>query len=138
METIAADLLVALASGTAGAAGQHAWTSLRDLVRRRTAPEAAPDAPDAPEDVPSGEEEFAALEERAESEERARALARALALRAAHDDAFRADLAAWRSTAGEAVAGTGAGDVHNEITGGTQGTVVMGRDFHGPITFNQP
>ncbi|MEU3556108.1 hypothetical protein [Streptomyces fragilis] len=135
MEAIAADLLVALASGTAGAAGQQAWTSLRDLVRRRSEPELAPDAP---EGIPSGEEELAALDERAESVERARALARVLGLRAAYDDAFRADLAAWRSAAEETVVRTGEGDVHNRITGGTQSTVVMGRDFHGPITFNQP
>ncbi|HEX5566692.1 MAG TPA: hypothetical protein VFY14_07145 [Streptomyces sp.] len=135
MEAIAADLLMALAGGTAGAAGQQAWTSLRGLVRRRTAPDAVSGEPG---EVPSGEEEFAALEERAESAERARALARALASRAAYDDAFREDLAAWLGAAEDAVAGTGAGDVHNRITGGTQGTVVMGRDFHGPVTFGRP
>ncbi|MFE9311618.1 hypothetical protein ACIQCF_27130 [Streptomyces sp. NPDC088353] len=135
MEAIAAELLMALAGGTAGAAGQQAWASLRGLVRRRTAPEAVPDMPG---ELPSGEEEFAALDEQAESAERARALARVLALRAMYDDAFRADLAAWRGAAEDAAARTGAGDVHNRITGGTPGTVVMGRDFHSPITFNQP
>ncbi|WP_217145676.1 hypothetical protein [Streptomyces sp. AC627_RSS907] len=135
MEVIAADLLMALAGGTAGAAGQQAWMALRDLVRRRGSRDAMPGAP---EDVPSGEVEFASLAEQAGSAERARALARVLALRASYDDAFREDLAAWRGTAEDTVARTAAGDVDNRITGGRQGTVIMGRDFHGPITFNEP
>ncbi|MDT0615906.1 hypothetical protein [Streptomyces lancefieldiae] len=134
MDAIAADLLMALAGGTAGAAGQQAWTSLRDLVRRRT----IPDTVRAPEEIPSGEDEFAALDEQAESVERARALARVLALRATYDDAFREDLAAWRSAAEDTAVRTGAGDVDNRITGGRQGAVIMGRDFHSPVTFNQP
>jgi hypothetical protein len=104
-------------------------------VRRRTAPDTAPDAP---EEIPSGEAELAGLDEQAESAERARALARVLALRATYDDVFREDLAAWRSAAEDAAARAGAGDVDNRITGGRQGTVIMGRDFHSPITFNQP
>ncbi|MEU7379210.1 MULTISPECIES: hypothetical protein [unclassified Streptomyces] len=84
------------------------------------------------------EAEFAALEEQAESAERARALARVPALRTMYDGAFRADLTAWRGAAEDAATRTGAGDVHNRITGGTQSTVVMGRDFHSPVTFNQP
>ncbi|OKJ64200.1 hypothetical protein [Streptomyces sp. CB02261] len=135
MEVITAELLTALASGTAGAAGQQAWMSLRDLVRRRTA---ADRMTGAPEELPSGEEELVALGEQAESTERARALARVLALRATYDEAFRDALAAWRSTAEDAAARTGAGDVDNRVTGGRQGTVIMGRDFHSPITFNQP
>ncbi|WP_411072454.1 hypothetical protein [Streptomyces sp. cmx-4-25] len=134
MEVITAELLTALASGAAGMAGQQAWMSLRDLVRRRTEPDGVPGAP---EEVPSGEEELVALDERAESMERARALARVLTLRATYDNAFRDGLTAWRSTAEDAAARTGAGDVDNRITGGRQDTVVMGRDFHGPITFNR-
>lgn len=45
MEAIAGELLMALASGTAGAAGQQAWMSLRDLVRRPTAPDTGPEGP---------------------------------------------------------------------------------------------
>ncbi|SNT46032.1 hypothetical protein [Actinacidiphila glaucinigra] len=135
MEAIAGELLMALAGGTAGAAGQQAWMSLRDLVRRPTAPDTGPEGPG---EIPSGEEEFAALDEEAESAERAQALARALALRATYDDAFREHFAAWRSAAQDTVARPGGGNVDNSVTGGRQGTVIMGRDFHGPITFNQP
>ncbi|MET9880804.1 hypothetical protein ABZZ36_40320 [Actinacidiphila glaucinigra] len=129
MEAIAGELLMALAGGTAGAAGQQAWMSLRDLVRRPTAPGTGPEGPG---EIPSGREEFAALDEEAESAERA------LALRATYDDAFREHFAAWRRAAEGNVARTGGGNVDNSITGGRQGTVIMGRDFHGPITFNQP
>lgn len=87
---------------------------------------------------PSGQEEFAALDEEAESAERAQALARALALRVTYDDAFREHFAAWRSAAEDTVARSGEGNVDNSVTGGRQGTVIMGRDFHGPITLNQP
>ncbi|WP_431964794.1 hypothetical protein [Actinacidiphila sp. bgisy160] len=139
MEAIAADLLMALASGTAGAAGQQAWTSLRDLVRRRTTADAGREAPGEVQEVPSGEEEFTALDEDAGSVERARALARALALRATYDDTFRERFAAWRGAAEDAAAArTGSGNTDNSVTGGRQGTVIMGRDFHGPITFNRP
>ncbi|MDX3214057.1 hypothetical protein PV318_00590 [Streptomyces sp. ME02-6991-2B] len=138
MEAIAAELLMSLASGTAGAAGQQAWTSLRDLVRRRTAADAGREAPGEVQEIPSGEEEFTALDEEAGSVERARALARALALRARYDDAFREHFAAWRGAAEDAAARTGSGNTDNSITGGRQDTVIMGRDFHGPITFNRP
>ncbi|WP_328431887.1 hypothetical protein OHB10_21895 [Streptomyces sp. NBC_01597] len=123
MEPIAPELLMALAGGTAGAAGQQIWTSLRDLVRRRPAA-----------GEPHGESELAALAEAADSAERARLLAAALVLRAEHDTAFAQALAEWRRKA-EPLVGpwTGAGDVHNEISGGTQETVIMTRDIHGSI-----
>ncbi len=60
-----------------------------------------------------------------------------LAERARQDPAFARALETWRHRA-EAwdQARTGAGDVHNEISGGTfQGPVVQARDINGPLTF---
>ncbi|MET9954358.1 hypothetical protein ABZ135_22815 [Streptomyces sp. NPDC006339] len=56
----------------------------------------------------------------------------------APEETFREEPAGWRSTAEEAAARTGAGDVDNRVTGGRRDTVVMGRDFDGPITFHRP
>jgi hypothetical protein len=121
----APELLMALAGGTAGAAGEQIWMSLRNLVRRR------------PSDAEAyGEGELTALDQAADSTERATELAEALALRARQDPAFAEALAAWRREA-EALEGTrtGAGDVRNVVSGGTQGTVVQARDVHGSINF---
>ncbi|MEV0219252.1 hypothetical protein [Streptomyces sp. NPDC050704] len=126
MDPIAPELLMALAGGTAGAAGQQIWASLRDLVRRR---------PTVGE--PRGEGELASLTEAADSPTRARELTDVLALRAQQDPAFAQALDTWRREA-EALDGTstGAGDVHNEISGGTiQGAVVQARDINGPLHF---
>lgn len=126
MDQIAPELLMALAGGTAGAAGQQIWTSLRDLVRRRPQNE-----------DPVGDGELAALAQASDDEWRARQLSEVLALRARQDPAFAQALAAWRQEA-EALAptGVGSGDVHNEISGGTvHGNVVLARDIHGSIHF---
>jgi hypothetical protein len=115
MDQIAPELLMALAGGTAGAAGQQIWASLRDLVSRRPSGQS-----------PEGEAELTALGTAADD-----------AQRAGQDPAFAQALATWRRQA-EAwdEARTGAGDVHNEITGGTfQGPVVQARDINGPLTF---
>ncbi|MFB7916155.1 hypothetical protein [Streptomyces sp. NPDC056061] len=122
MDPIAPELLMALAGGTAGAAGEQMWTTLRNLVRRRSS------------DREPHDDEFTALAGAADSAERATALAEALALRARQDPAFAEALAAWRREA-EALEGTrtGAGDVSNAVSGGTQGTVVQARDVHGSI-----
>ncbi|MFF5844018.1 hypothetical protein ACIP4T_26935 [Streptomyces massasporeus] len=118
MEHIAPELLMALAGGTAGAAGQQIWASLRGLVRRR--PEGA---------EVSGEAELAALDEASDDGDRARKLAEVLMLRAQQDPAFARALDAWRREA-EALDAkrTGAGDVHSEISGG---------DFHGPVVVSR-
>ncbi|MFB7500531.1 hypothetical protein ACFC09_38630 [Streptomyces sp. NPDC056161] len=120
---IAPELLMALASGTAGAAGEQIWTSLRNLVRRRLSDQA-----------PYDEGELTALAEAPDSTERATELAEALALRARQDPAFAEALAVWRREA-EALEGTrtGAGDVRNVVSGGTQSTVIQTRDVHGSI-----
>ncbi|CAL9620622.1 hypothetical protein [Streptomyces sp. enrichment culture] len=139
MVPIAPELLMALAGGTAGAAGEQIWTSLRNLVGRRSPtgephgePQGEPDQE--PQQEPQGERELTALVQVADSTERARELAEALALRARQDPAFAEALAAWRREA-DALEGTrsGAGDVHNTVSGGTQGTVIMARDVHGSI-----
>ncbi|MER6070853.1 hypothetical protein ACFYZB_28695 [Streptomyces sp. NPDC001852] len=124
MDLIAPELLMALASGTAGAAGEQIWTSLRDLVRRwRSGAEQSGD-----------QRELTALAEAPDNPERAAELAEVLARRARQDPAFAQALAAWRREA-EALEGTrtGTGDVHNTISGGTQNTVVQARDVHGSI-----
>lgn len=126
MDQIAPELLMALAGGTAGAAGQQVWASLRDLVRRRPAGQG-----------PSGEDELTGLDTASDDAERARELAGVLAERARQDPAFAQALESWRRRAEEwHDARTGAGDVRNEISGGTfQGPVVMARDINGPLTF---
>ncbi|MET9951168.1 hypothetical protein ABZ135_06395 [Streptomyces sp. NPDC006339] len=120
MEPITAELLVALASGTAGAAGQQIWTSLRDLVTRRG--------------PRPGEGEAAMTAEPPRTEERAAQLAALLNERARQDPDFATALETWRRQANAEVTAR-SGDVTNEISGGTQGTVIQGRDFHGDITF---
>ncbi|KUO16915.1 hypothetical protein AQJ91_33385 [Streptomyces dysideae] len=125
MEPITAGLLVALASGTAGAAGQQIWASLRDLVARRRRGEAAGD---------EGELEVPAEPPR--SEERAHQLAEVLNERAEQDPDFARALDIWRRRASaEAGIRTGPGEVRNVISGGTQSTVVQARDINGPLTF---
>ncbi|MFJ8106588.1 hypothetical protein [Streptomyces sp. NPDC096132] len=119
MDPIAPELLMALAGGTAGAAGEQIWASLRNLVGRRSS------------DGEPYEGELTALAEAADSSERAAELAEALALRARQDPAFAEALAAWRREA-EALerTSTGAGDVNNSVSGGTHGTVFQARDVH--------
>ncbi|CAL9580040.1 hypothetical protein [Streptomyces sp. enrichment culture] len=121
MEPITAGLLVALASGTAGAAGEQIWASLRELVTRRGGPSGA-EEPQVPAVPPS-------------SEERAGRLAALLNERAAQDADFAAALEIWRRRADAEVTAAGTGDVTNSITGGRQQTVIQGRDFHGDFTF---
>ncbi|WP_052869421.1 hypothetical protein [Streptomyces niger] len=127
MEPIAPALLMALAGGTAGAAGQQLWYSLRDLIRRR---------PTGSE--PHGEDELTALDETSEDTQRAQELSQTLALRAQQDPAFAQALQAWRRQA-EALPAirTGSGDVHNQIPGTVYGTVVQARDINGPLNFGR-
>ncbi|MFD7325187.1 hypothetical protein ACFV9D_29520 [Streptomyces sp. NPDC059875] len=118
---MAAELLMALASGTAGAAGQSLWERLRALVRR---------------EAPASEGELAALDEDAGDDRRARELADALALRAAQDPAFAQALTLWREEAERLHSAGGGGDTHQEISGGTQKNVVIARDVHGSINLS--
>ncbi|MFT2016198.1 hypothetical protein ACMA1D_10200 [Streptomyces sp. 796.1] len=130
MDPISVEILIAMASGAAGAAGQRAWEALHTLVRRR--PESGTSDP-----VPAtGEDELAALTAAPEDAQRARALLQALHQRAADDPQFRLSLAQWTQQA--QAAQTGDGDTSNTVSGGEQhGPVLQGRDFNG-LTFNGP
>ncbi|WAZ23089.1 hypothetical protein STRCI_004406 [Streptomyces cinnabarinus] len=126
---IAPELLMALAAGTAGAAGQQIWESLKGLLRRR--PQGA---------APSGEAELEALGRSADDADRARELANVLALRAVQDPAFAQALESWRqkAEAWDAARPTGSGGVHNEISGGDfKGPVIQARDINGPLNFGR-
>lgn len=131
MDPIAPTLFMALAGGTAGAAGQQLWTSLRDLVRR----------PFAHQEAPGGEGELETFlgtpENSAERDRRARELAEVLTLRARQDPDFAKALTIWQRDAEQATGPrTGTGDVHNENSGGTvHGNLLQARDINGPITF---
>ncbi|MEU5578702.1 hypothetical protein ABZ791_21660 [Streptomyces huasconensis] len=134
MDPITAAALAALAGGLGGEAGRQAWQGLTALVRRpfgRAAAEGTEDG-GAPQ-VGSGELEVAALAENPGDPVRAQALATALGVRAALDGEFRRHLEEWWQ---RAQAGSGGGNVHNSISGGTQnGPVLQGRDFSS-LTFN--
>jgi hypothetical protein len=127
VDLIAPELLMALAGGTAGAAGEQIWMSLRNLVRRRPA-----------DGEPQGEGELVALADAADDAERAAELARTLSLRAQQDPAFAEALAAWRREA-EALEGTrtGTGNVGNTVSGGRQDTVIQMRDMHGDMNIGR-
>ncbi|GAA2891439.1 hypothetical protein GCM10010524_24760 [Streptomyces mexicanus] len=125
---IAPELLMTLAGGTASAAGQQIWTSLRDLVRRRTAGSRGEDA------APGGEDQWRALDAARDDARRARELAEVLALGARQDPAFAQALEDWRRQA-EAAREGATGDVHNTVSGGTQTNVLQARDIHGSVNF---
>ncbi|MET9777840.1 hypothetical protein ABZ023_26900 [Streptomyces sp. NPDC006367] len=128
---MAADLLMALASGTAGAAGQNLWERLRTLAQRP--PARQPDAAQA-DGEPAVDELAVALDEDASDEQRAARLAEGLALRARQDPAFAEALTLWRREAEQLSAvAAGKGTQHQEISGGTQHNVVFTRDVHGSV-----
>ncbi|MER5784956.1 hypothetical protein ABT104_25075 [Streptomyces mobaraensis] len=129
MDQIAPELLMALAGGTAGAAGKQAWETLRNLVVRWR-PGGEPEEPGEPGAL-------TALDEAPDDAERAAELAVVLARRARQDPAFAQALADWRREA-EALEGTrtGSGDVHNSISDSTVTTAVQARDLNGPLTIN--
>ncbi|MET9149765.1 hypothetical protein ABZX82_00580 [Streptomyces griseoflavus] len=129
MDPISAALLVALVSGAGGAAGTQAWAALGELVRRPF------QRADRTEPVPALRE-LEALEGSPRDTGRAQALAEVLQRRAAHDPDFARSLAAWLEEA-KAVS-TGSGDVHNTVSGGSQGNVLQVRDLHGSVTFGIP
>ncbi|MEV8021365.1 hypothetical protein AB0O76_34555 [Streptomyces sp. NPDC086554] len=66
--------------------------------------------------------------------DRAWALAVALAERALAEPNFEESLRTWHDT----VKALHTGDVHNTVSGGSQGAVIQGRDFSGPVTFGSP
>ncbi|MEU8651041.1 hypothetical protein [Streptomyces sp. NPDC048737] len=119
-------------SGAGGAAGTQAWTALGRLVRQ----------PFRRADQTLDEEPTPALRELEDFEAgpqdagRARTLADALERRAAHDPDFARALRPWLDTARAAAAE--AGDVHNTVSGGSQGNVLQLRDLHGSVSFGSP
>ncbi|MGI5401781.1 hypothetical protein ACQEVG_20515 [Streptomyces sp. CA-135486] len=120
MDPVSVALLGALAGGFGGEAGKRAWNSLTTLVRR----------PFANRSVSSGEPELTALAQAPGEVERAHALSTVLAVRSALDPDFGSALSSWAEQA--RLVQTGEGDVHNEISGGTQhAPVLQGRDFSG-------
>jgi hypothetical protein len=128
-------VLVAIAGGAGTELAAQLWAGVSALVRRpfrRHAP-AGGGAAAVPAPLPPGDAELAALEQAPADEGRAVALAEVLVARAGSDAEFRQALQAWWEQAGRIR--TGAGDVTNRISGGTQhGPVLQGRDFTG-ITF---
>ncbi|WP_328954263.1 hypothetical protein [Kitasatospora purpeofusca] len=118
MDPVAVGLLTELAAGVGGDGGRQAWEALGALVRRPTG-------------VGSGEAELVALERAPGDVARAHALSTALAVRAALQPEFGAELLRWQEQARSFR--TGEGSVRNEISGGTfDGTVSIhqGRDFY--------
>jgi hypothetical protein len=132
MDPISAALLVALASGVGGAAGTQAWAALGSLVRQPF--RQADQAPSA-EPVPALRE-LEGLEENPQDMGRAQALAEVLQRRAALDSGFACSLTSWLDEAKAVSAGSG--DVHNTVSGGSQGNVLQVRDLHGSVTFGTP
>ncbi len=123
------ELLAALAGGAGGQAGREAWTGLGALVRRPFEP-----APG----VSSGEAEWVALGHAPGEVARAHELSTALAVRAALDPDFRAELVRWQEQARSVRTGEGA--VNNSISGGTfhgSVSIVQGRDFSGGLEFRR-
>ncbi|MGC9442708.1 hypothetical protein [Streptomyces sp. WG5] len=134
MDPITAAALAALAGGLGGEAGRHAWQGLTTLVRRPFGrADAQATQSDATSQVSSGELEVAALEGDPADPMRAQALATVLGVRAARDEEFRRLLDEWWQRAQPSTSG---GDVHNDVSGGTQnGPVLQGRDFSS-LTFH--
>jgi hypothetical protein len=108
---------MALAGGTAGAAGQGAWQSLCALVRRRPAGSGDGDGYEDGQGA-AGQRELEELRAAPGDTARARALAEALTVRVGQDAEFGRELEVWLSR-------HGGGGVHMGIYGGTQGTVVQ-------------
>jgi hypothetical protein len=120
---------MAVAGGTASAAGQQIWTTLRELVTRRSRGGEL-----------GGEAELTALTQAANSEQRAQELAEVLALRARQDPDFAAALDVWRrqaETLEPAPASTGSGDVNNRADGTVHGNLVQARDIQGSVNFGK-
>ncbi|MEW2610121.1 hypothetical protein AB0937_07885 [Streptomyces sp. NPDC047880] len=132
MDPISAALLVSLVSGVGGAAGTQAWAALGSLVRQ---PFRGADQPPSVEPVPAVRE-LEDLEESPQDMGRAQALAEVLQRRAALDSGFARSLTSWLDEA-RAVS-VGSGDVHNTVSGGSQGNVLQVRDLNGSVTFGAP
>ncbi|MER5195623.1 hypothetical protein ACWD3J_06360 [Streptomyces sp. NPDC002755] len=126
MDPISVPLLAALAGGAGGELGRQTWAGLTALVRRPF----ARGEREASQTVGTGQAELDRLQQEPHNEVHAQALSTALAVRAAADAMFSADLQQWHEHA--RLVRTGDGEVHNTVSGGTQhGPVIQGRDFSG-------
>lgn len=135
MDPVSVGLLAALAGGVGGELGRQSWASLSALVRRPFNRSGRGDDEGVAPAVSTGEGELAALEESPGDAARAHALSTALAVRSAVDPGFGTALHGWAEQA--RLVRTGDGEVHNEISGGTQhGPVLQARDVSGGLTFN--
>ncbi|MCI4046132.1 hypothetical protein [Streptomyces sp. TRM75563] len=127
MDPVSVGLLAALAGGVGGEVGRQTWAGLSALVRHPfQSGRGSGQVPAAS----SGEAELVALDQAPADVTRAQALSTALAVRAAVDEEFRAELRQWHEQA--KLVRNGDGKVINTISGGTQnGPVMQGRDFSG-------
>ncbi|MFF8265021.1 hypothetical protein [Streptomyces virginiae] len=138
MEPISAALLLALATGAAGAAGEQSWQGLNGLIRRwRRQGHADVEPAGSTEMVPAGPE-LTALEQQPTDENRAQLLSVALAARAGADAGFAAALEHWHRQAQQVVPATATGNASTYISGGSQGNVVTTRDVFGGLQIGQP
>jgi hypothetical protein len=131
MDPISAELLMAVAGGVGGAAGQQAWNTLGALVKRsfRREPGHGGKTPTA---------DLAALQRDPGDVNAAIRLAVLMVARAEADAVFRTDLETWAATVRETYPATGSGDVHNVIAGGVfHQSVIQARDI-GKLTYGSP
>ena len=126
MDPVSVGLLLSVAGGVGGAVGTQAWQGLVALVKRPFAHSSELEVTAA-----SGLDELDALQREPGDREAAARLASVLRARAEVDGGFRTAMQAWLAQAHAAFPAS-TGDVHNEISGGTQhGPVLQGRDFSG-------
>ncbi|THA33690.1 hypothetical protein [Streptomyces sp. A1547] len=139
MEPISAALLLALATGAAGAAGGQSWEALVSLVRRwRAQGGPAEGMPTGGTDLVPAGPELTALQLQPTDENRAQTLSLALAARAGADAGFAAALETWHHQAQQAVPASATGNASTHISGGTQTYVITNRDVFGGMNFGQP
>ncbi|WP_331723287.1 hypothetical protein [Streptomyces sp. NBC_00105] len=139
MEPVSAALLLALATGAAGAAGGQSWEGLVALVRRwRGQDGPVTGVPVGATDLVPGGAELTALQQQPTDQHRAQLLSIALAERAGADAGFAAALETWHRQAQQVVPTTGSGNASTHISGGTQDYVITNRDVFGGMHFGQP
>ncbi|MFD6891725.1 hypothetical protein [Streptomyces sp. NPDC059957] len=139
MEPVSAALLLALATGAAGAAGGQSWEGLVALVRRwRGQDGPVTGVPAGVTDVVPAGAELTALQQQPADEHRARILSIALAERAGADAGFAAALEAWHQHAQQVAPASAPGNASTHISGGTQTYVITNRDVFGGMNFGQP
>lgn len=109
--------------------GKSAWSGLSALVRKpfRRGDNSADDQ------FSSGEGELALLNQAPDDTARAQALSTALAVRAALDSEFRAELDTWHTEA-QQVPLIQIRDVHNTVSGGNNDFVIQAGNIQGNVS----